>query len=664
MKRPPGILAASLGVAFFLIPLYPAFIGLTAAPVPGISLIPLPLTIALLALVTAIVAYWALLLSALPRRPMPTLLPVAALPAAALLSALLGFNPLAGAVFIAILVLGVVAHATILRFARLPSVLPAILTAYVFSGICASVLAILMVYAREPAALYTIGHGRAIGTFVLPGELAGYLIVFVPVALALTQAKKLNLGALAWFALVLGSIAFVMTFSRAGWAGMAVALAAFALWYRRGHGGTRLAIGIACAAVVVLVLIFNVHHDPSENFTRPSIWAAALQITALFPLTGIGPFEFAQLYGVFRVPGGEPFAFHAHSVLLSFGAETGLVGLAALVFGWWRFVVALRARLRPDATYGVVALGIAAGLAGTWVQGLIDTVSVVIFGLWLPFMALALACAGHERAPSIAAPAPAAPRTRRAVVGALVAIALLLAARQLASDALFSPYAAPFSLPRHLPEELGVGIYDRLPGILRVPVVDLYLTNKALFRRDFPAAERYATRIPAGPLASETRARVAAAQGDEEKAFQLFLDAGDDEALQQFITGRSYLLSGGNARDAQRRALHKAYGLEARVRDRLAAEGTRPNALADSWWRLGGFAERLDDAREAAADYERASAIAPLNTKYLKDAGRLALARHDYATAAARYSRAYEIDPTDESARAYAAKARQKQTQP
>jgi O-antigen ligase/tetratricopeptide (TPR) repeat protein len=677
VKRQPEVLAASFGIAFFLIPLYPAFIRLTGAAVPGISLVPRSLTIALLVLVAAIVAYWSLLLSTMPWRPMPTLPPVAALPAAGFLSALLGFDPLAGAVFIAILVFGVVAHAAILRFARLPSVIPSILTAYLLSGICASVLAIIMVYARQPPALYTIGHGRAIGTFVLPGELAGYLIVFVPVALALTQAKKLQLEALAWPALVLGAIAFVMTFSRAGWLGMAAALAVFALLYRRGHGGTRLAVGIACAAVLMLVLSFNAHHDPSENFTRPSIWAGALQVTALFPLIGVGPFEFARVYPLVRLPGGELLAFHAHSVLLTIAAETGLVGLAALVFGWWRFAVELRARMRLDATYGIVALGIVAGLAGTWVQGLIDTVSVVIFGLWLPFMALALVCAGHDRPAQqgvLTATFATTLRTHRAMVAAIGAFALLAAGLQFASDALFSDFAAPHSVLRRLPERLGVRIYDVLTRVVPLPSVDLYLVKDALIRHDFPAAERYATRIPAGALRSEIRARVAMAEGDEEKAFQLFLEAGDDEALQTFVAERASLigegwnifvvpsLRGGTLLDARRRGLRDAHRLEARIRDRLAAAGTRPNALADSWWRLGVFAEQLGDVREAGDDYAHATAIAPLNTKYLKAAGDLALRRHDWSTAAARFSRAFEIDPTDEGAYRHAADARQNQS--
>src|SRR5665213_1295716 len=221
----------------------------TGAPVPGISLLPRALSLALFALVAAIAAYWCVLLFTTRGRPMPTLFPLAALPAAALLSALLGFDPRAGALFIAILVFGLIAHAAILRFAPLPRVLPAILGAYLVSGILAALLAIALVLVREPAGLYTIGHGRAIGTFVLPGELAGYLVLYVPVAFALTRAKALDLAPLAWTGVVLGALAFIMTFSRAGWVGMAAALAAFAILRRRDRGGVRIALAIGAAAV-------------------------------------------------------------------------------------------------------------------------------------------------------------------------------------------------------------------------------------------------------------------------------------------------------------------------------------------------------------------------------------------------------------------------------
>jgi putative inorganic carbon (hco3(-)) transporter len=113
-----------------------------------------------------------------------------------------------------------------------------------------------------------------------------------------------------------------------------------------------------------------------------------------FPLTGVGPFGFSRLYAVVRLPDGDATAFHAHSVYLTFLAELGVVGAAAFVWLGWSFIVELRRRLasaNPDAAF--LALAISAGLIGTLVQGVIDTVSVVIFGLLLSTMALALAAA-------------------------------------------------------------------------------------------------------------------------------------------------------------------------------------------------------------------------------------------------------------------------------
>ncbi len=415
---------ASVAVAFAAIPLYPAFIGLTGATVPGLSVVPRPIALVLFGLAIALAAGWSALLLAAPPRPMPTLVPLAALPAVAILAALLGFNPLAGLAFIAILVFGVIWHASVVRFVDDAGAIRAAIAGFLAGGAVASLLAIAMVLARTPAELYTIGHGRATGTFVLPGELAGFLIVYVPVALATARAP-LGLRALAWTGAVAGSLALVLTYSRAGWMGLAAALAAFILL--RGEGrGVRYAAGVLGAATVAVALVFNSHHDPSENFTRLSIWQAALRTIEAFPFSGVGPFAFAGTYHLVRLPGGDPVALHAHSILLTVAAETGLAGIAALAWGWWSFASALRARLRTNAPLRGLALAIAAGLIGTWVQGIIDTVSVVIFGLWLPFMGLALVCAGpapdargrtRARAARVHAPrslrsSPRAPRAR------------------------------------------------------------------------------------------------------------------------------------------------------------------------------------------------------------------------------------------------------------
>jgi O-antigen ligase len=653
---------ASLGVSLFLIPLYPAFITLTAAQVPGVALVPKPLSLALLTVVTCIAAFWIVSLLSATRVPMPTIVPLAAFPAAAALAAILGFDPLAGALFIAILAGGVIWHATILRFVRDRDAVIALFRAYLISGALASLAAIVMVLTKTPPGAYTIEHGRATGTFVVPGELAGYLIVYVPVAFAFVRSD-FGLRALAAAGLVLGALAFLLTFSRAGWIGMAAAVAVFVL-VRRRRNGARYAVAIMGTAVVAVLLVFNAHHDPSENFTRLSIWDAAVRTVLRFPFSGVGPFEFAHFYPYVRVPGGEPLAHHAHGVVLTIAAEAGLVGVAALFFGWWRFVVALRVRLPSPSAFDRVAVAIAAGLAGTWVQGLIDTVSVVIFGLWLPFMALALVCAGDDPPPrptfTVArrdGPVGGTPvwrgvpvwrgspdwrgmPVRRIIVFTAVSVfALVCAFVQNASSAVYGDVGAPLSLPAHLPPQLGTRAYEIIERVAPVRFVETVLADDALRRGDPSAAAAHAARLPAGSSRSDLLARAAAAQGRTGDAIALFLDADDDEALEPFVTAL--------ARDGR---IREAYDLEGRLVQRLIADGTRPNALAESWWRLGRLATRLQRPAEAARDYARATALAPLNTKYLLDAGTLALQQHDASSAAASFARASEIDPQDADA--------------
>jgi len=386
----------ALGITFFVLPLFPSFITLTGASVPGISLLPKSVTLLLLGVVFLAVVYGIATLCSEAWHPGPLFGPLLWWLGAAIVSALLGFDPAAGALFIAIFAFGVVWHAGVMRFYNEPGVARIIFGSFLLSGALAAGAAIAMVLAKWPVAQYTFQHGRATGTFILPGELAGYLIIYLPVAFAVlrTAPTKLLRG-LASAGLLLGSIAFLMTVSRAGWIGMAVGVAFLAVVIRQ-RARLRTAASILIVAGAAVLLFFNARHNPSENYTRISIWQAAVEMIERFPLTGVGPFDFARVYALVRLPGGEASAFHAHSFLLTVAAETGLLGLVAVLYTWWRFIVLLHQRLLAAGTPArSLALAVAAGLLGTWVQGLIDTVSVVIFGLWLPFLAVALSSAQY-----------------------------------------------------------------------------------------------------------------------------------------------------------------------------------------------------------------------------------------------------------------------------
>jgi putative inorganic carbon (HCO3(-)) transporter len=392
MKR---LLPAAFAVVYFVVPLFPAFITLTAVTVPGVSLVPTPVAVVLLALMGVLALYGLAMLLLAPRERPPTLVPLLAWLGAGVLSALLGFNPLGGVLFIAIFGLGVVWHLGLLRYYRDPRIARTIYWSYMLSGTLAAIAAILMVVTRVPAGQYTIGHGRAIGTFILPGELAGYLIIFLPIAYSVARiTRDRALRALAITGAVFGVVAFLMTFSRAGWMGMAAAVAFYV--FARQRLQLRYALAIPVFGLAAVLIVFNAHHNPSENYTRLSIWQAGLEIVQRFPLTGVGPFDFARIYSVVRLPDGDAEAFHAHSFLLTIFAEMGVIGVCAVLYAWWRFAQTLLEKLRvAKPAHAALAISVAAGLVGTWVQGLIDTVSVVLFGLWLPTMALALVAADY-----------------------------------------------------------------------------------------------------------------------------------------------------------------------------------------------------------------------------------------------------------------------------
>lgn len=396
LKRP---LPIGFAAVYAALPLYPAFIVLTNVAYPGVSVVPKPFALAVLALVGALVAYSGTLLIVF-RTPhsQPLLRPMLAGFAAAALAAAAGFDPLRGLLFVGFFGTSILWHCSLLRFYHEPHVAETIFWAYLSTGTLAAAAAIVMVATRTPAALYALQHGRATGTFVLPGELAAYLIVMLPVAYAAARAGTTNaLRALGWAGLAVGSAAMVLTFSRAGWMGAAASVAFLIAVRSRGNRHGRLVALLAIAGgALAVVLLFNSHHDPSEDYTRIAIWRTALQIIDRFPLTGVGPFDFPRLYALVHVPDADATAFHAHSIYLTFFAEGGVLMLAAFAWLAWAFVVELRARLSREPASALLAMAVTAGLAGIAVQGLIDTMSIAIFGLWLPAMGLALAAAAPK----------------------------------------------------------------------------------------------------------------------------------------------------------------------------------------------------------------------------------------------------------------------------
>jgi O-antigen ligase len=385
---------ASLAAMYAIIPLYGSFSVFAPHP-PTAPLVPRPIVIAIVALL--VLAMAGATIGAIRRRQPQALHVVLVVNVVATyIGAIFGFDPVVGFFLIASGCAGCVAtHFGLIAYYRDARAAYAIYLALLVSGACASLLAIGLVALKYPADLYAFNHGRAVGTFLNPNELAAYLLAYLGVSCGIAMVRRgTSIGNLAAVCSVLGVVALTLTFSR-----MAVIAAfcglAFYMLVMRPRRGLTATIAVFLLAGAINVALSSRHHDPQDTGIRGVAWRAGLTTFAHFPLTGVGPLAFERLYPVMRAPdapGPEtPVAYDPHSLPLSIAAETGAFGLAAFVLIWWCFARAFRrAFAAVTGERRILGAAILAGIIALLVHSLINSVSVA-FPLILQFTALALA---------------------------------------------------------------------------------------------------------------------------------------------------------------------------------------------------------------------------------------------------------------------------------
>jgi putative inorganic carbon (HCO3(-)) transporter len=268
-----------------------------------------------------------------------------------------------------------------------------------------------------------------------PNELAGALLLFLPVSLAGVGRQGSRRGWLdpvvrlvpLLIALFFGAV-LALTQSRSAWIGVAAGLGAMA-WLR-----WRWARWLLLAAVLLLALalayvgpqaamqaIFQSADLPAAGTMlstvnlqgRIQIWNRALYAIQDFPLTGCGLGTFRRVVQVFYplfLVGPDFDIGHAHNVFLQVALDVGLPGLiaylalvgTALWIGW-------RVARSPDRDYRWLGLGIVGALVGFHAYGLTDTIALGAkpgVALWV---LLALAAALWDVAQGMAQPPAARP---------------------------------------------------------------------------------------------------------------------------------------------------------------------------------------------------------------------------------------------------------------
>jgi O-antigen ligase len=229
-----------------------------------------------------------------------------------------------------------------------------------------------------------------------PNALAALMVFLLPLMLLLLMQGKRALGALTWYVMFilfcLGSVALLLTLSRAGWISCAAA-GFFMLYigYKRGVilrkyinmlflGGT-LAIMIAVLVFPTIYLRIT-ESDERSSESRLAMMYQAMLIIERNPVLGVGiggynraaraniPEFFANLSPWFQ---DELLKGIVHNKYLLVAAEMGIIGLVIFLLMLWRFVMAVpRDKQWTDPMMFVLALGLTAGIFGQVIFYLFD----------------------------------------------------------------------------------------------------------------------------------------------------------------------------------------------------------------------------------------------------------------------------------------------------
>lgn len=257
-------------------------------------------------------------------------------------------------------------------------------------AISGAVLGLLALSGSGPQVLVQGGAaatGRASSSFTHPNQLGDYMVLALPATIVLISGRS---GWLRWALLLAVGLqigGLVLTLARGAIFGAVAAGAVLLLWgsYRR------LLVAGLCAAMIafiaypslidsgevgkVVTRLGTVQSFSTSTGDRLMIWSKTPALIADHPLIGIGAGNFPLVSPHYGILGIYATTFdHAHDVLLTIAAETGLLGLVFFVaFGLasgWAGLVALRSA--PDRRAGLAALALLAAYVGTFVISLTD----------------------------------------------------------------------------------------------------------------------------------------------------------------------------------------------------------------------------------------------------------------------------------------------------
>jgi O-antigen ligase len=274
----------------------------------------------------------------------------------------------------------------------------------------------------------TLPHDRVFSTIGQANALAAYLVLAVPLVVALAGPRRsTQFAAAAAVALMLAAVA--LTLSRGGYLGAAttavVMAGAFLLW-RRGLATRRRVSIVALVGIGALVAVMAVPDaravaqrvaaralltaDLSESSTqiKLDLWTVGVAISADHPLVGVGQDGYVLVFDEYRdqVLSPERAAHMAlfrpespHNVYLALADGAGLPALVAyltiVVAVGGRLIQGLRTFQEPRTW--LIAVALLAAICGHFVTDLFMTAETTGSVLFWTVLGIGAAMPGHQR---------------------------------------------------------------------------------------------------------------------------------------------------------------------------------------------------------------------------------------------------------------------------
>ena len=260
-------------------------------------------------------------------------------------------------------------------------------------------------------------EGRVFSSIGQANALAAYLVLAIPVTVALLVHGRLPLRAVSSLAVVTMTAALVLTLSRGGYLGLIAASLVLVAGLRgrlRPHARRLAQIGAACLAAVIGVVVLIGATDAA--FTQPvrrpfsigdasvrfhvDAWHVAIRIAAEHPLLGTGQETFPDVFPRYShdvLPTERAAALDAfrvespHNVYLGIAAGAGIPALIAYVGLLAAFVLTVvRAARTADPHMYVALVAVLAATAGHLVTDAFMTADVTSTSLFWILMGATL----------------------------------------------------------------------------------------------------------------------------------------------------------------------------------------------------------------------------------------------------------------------------------